>query len=221
MLTTAKDAGVDPDDEPCGRPEALRPRRGELTLPLWELLLKGHAVVLTTLRHRDEDLVLAQRVEGPHPRRLTATERAVCAGAAKGQTNAEIAFDLRLKESTVGSHASHALRKLGVGRRVEAILFRHRSQLVPGLRVGSALLLTLTPLPPLRPGVGLSPAERTVFQGLVEGLSNAEIAARRGVSYRTVANQVTSVLKKHAVGSREELVAGALVAGREGRVSGP
>jgi DNA-binding CsgD family transcriptional regulator len=39
------------------------------------------------------------------------------------------------------------------------------------------------------------------------GLSNAEVAIRRGTSPRTIANQLASVLRKLGVGSRYELAA--------------
>ena len=39
----------------------------------------------------------------------------------------------------------------------------------------------------------------------IAGLSNAEIAKRRGVSVRTVANQIAAVLHKLGVVSRREL----------------
>jgi DNA-binding CsgD family transcriptional regulator len=53
----------------------------------------------------------------------------------------------------------------------------------------------------------LSAAEQEVARLLVDGLSNRDIAARRGTSSRTVANQVASMLRKLGVTSRNELVA--------------
>lgn len=52
----------------------------------------------------------------------------------------------------------------------------------------------------------LTAAERVVLEGLLGGLSNGQIAAARGVSVRTVANQVAAVLKKSGAASRMELV---------------
>ena len=52
---------------------------------------------------------------------------------------------------------------------------------------------------------GLSKAEREVTLALLEGLSNAAIAARRGSAVRTVANQVASIFRKLGVSSRAEL----------------
>jgi DNA-binding NarL/FixJ family response regulator len=52
----------------------------------------------------------------------------------------------------------------------------------------------------------LTRAERSVLELLAAGASNAQIAGARGSSVRTVANQVASLLKKLAAGSRFELV---------------
>ncbi|MCC6665463.1 MAG: helix-turn-helix transcriptional regulator [Polyangiaceae bacterium] len=51
----------------------------------------------------------------------------------------------------------------------------------------------------------LTTTEQAVATGLLAGLSNREIALRRGVAVRTVANQVASVLRKAGVRSRFEL----------------
>jgi DNA-binding NarL/FixJ family response regulator len=51
----------------------------------------------------------------------------------------------------------------------------------------------------------LTHAELGVARKLVEGLTNAQIAAVRGTSERTVANQVAAIFRKLRVGSRAEL----------------
>ena len=53
----------------------------------------------------------------------------------------------------------------------------------------------------------LTDAEVDVARLAIDGLSNAEIAARRGTSLRTVANQMASILRKLGVQSRRELAA--------------
>jgi DNA-binding CsgD family transcriptional regulator len=50
-------------------------------------------------------------------------------------------------------------------------------------------------------------AEREVLEALLEGHSNAEIAARRGTRLRTIANQIARAFAKLGVRSRAELVA--------------
>lgn len=51
----------------------------------------------------------------------------------------------------------------------------------------------------------LTEAERAVATMVIDGLSNAEIATRRGTSVRTVANQLQSLYRKLNVSSRLEL----------------
>lgn len=53
----------------------------------------------------------------------------------------------------------------------------------------------------------LSAGELAVVELVCAGLSNAEIAARRGTRPRTVANQIASIFTKLSVGSRHKLVA--------------
>jgi DNA-binding CsgD family transcriptional regulator len=53
----------------------------------------------------------------------------------------------------------------------------------------------------------LSPTEREVLRLVLEGMRNAQIAARRGTSVRTVANQVASLFRKLGVTCRRELLA--------------
>lgn len=54
---------------------------------------------------------------------------------------------------------------------------------------------------------GLTEAERQVTADVVDGLSNRQIALRRGTAPRTVAKQVASIFRKVGVGSRRQLVA--------------
>jgi DNA-binding CsgD family transcriptional regulator len=53
----------------------------------------------------------------------------------------------------------------------------------------------------------LTAAEWEIATAALEGLSNAAIAARRGRSPRTVANQLASIYRKLRVASRAELAA--------------
>ena len=52
----------------------------------------------------------------------------------------------------------------------------------------------------------LTPAEQAVAALVSQGLSNAQIAQRRGRSPRTIANQVRSIYIKLGIGSRQQLV---------------
>lgn len=58
-----------------------------------------------------------------------------------------------------------------------------------------------------RVGTGLPPAQSETLDLLLAGLSNAEIARRRGRSIHTVAHQVDRIFRRLGVGSRSELFA--------------
>jgi DNA-binding CsgD family transcriptional regulator len=58
-----------------------------------------------------------------------------------------------------------------------------------------------------RSGKGLTPAESDVVAQILKGRSNAQIAALRDASERTVANQIANAFRKLGVTSRLELVA--------------
>jgi DNA-binding CsgD family transcriptional regulator len=79
---------------------------------------------------------------------------------------------------------------------------------------GRFRVVSVSVAPTEEPGKpALSAAEREVFRLLLQGSSNREIAAIRGTSERTVANQVQAVFRKSGVTSRAELCARALRGG--------
>jgi DNA-binding NarL/FixJ family response regulator len=74
------------------------------------------------------------------------------------------------------------------------------------LRGQDVAVLSFPSDPPPLPAE-LSPAEREVMLLVLDGVSNAEIARRRGRSARTIANQIAACYKKLGVSSRLELAA--------------
>lgn len=65
----------------------------------------------------------SQRRESSRLTILTSREREVLALLASGATNAQLADQLTVAESTVKSHVKHILHKLGASNRAAAISF--------------------------------------------------------------------------------------------------
>ncbi|QWC85845.1 response regulator transcription factor [Nocardioidaceae bacterium] len=98
----------------------------------------GHALLAPEVTRR----VIEQMVEQapgtsgtpaarrPLPADLTARERDVLGLLGSGLSNAEIARALVIGETTVKTHVSHVLAKLGVRDRVQAVVFAHEAGLV-------------------------------------------------------------------------------------------
>jgi DNA-binding NarL/FixJ family response regulator len=66
---------------------------------------------------------------------LSAREREILGGLARGRTNRELADDLIVSEATVKTHVSNLLTKLGVRSRVQAVVIAYEAGVVrPGER---------------------------------------------------------------------------------------
>jgi DNA-binding NarL/FixJ family response regulator len=95
----------------------------------------GHAMLAPSVTRR---LITAFATKGPSSvdqarRRLTALterEQEVVRAVARGLSNAEIAGELGMAETTVKAHVSRALAKLGLTNRVQAAMLVHDAGLI-------------------------------------------------------------------------------------------
>lgn len=99
----------------------------------------------------------------------------------------------------------------GGAPRKQAAPTRSASRRQPGrvsrLTAGDHELLVITAprRPRPRPALGLTPAERHVYERVVAGWSARRIAEERGVSERTVINQRQSIYRKLGVANAAAL----------------
>ncbi|MDH6624628.1 DNA-binding NarL/FixJ family response regulator [Streptomyces sp. LBL] len=95
----------------------------------------GDAVISSGLTRELIDIVRRQRpvsVPAPAPRldALTGRERDVLTAVASGCSNAEVAERLSIAPTTVKSHVSHILTKIGARTRVQAVIFAYETGLL-------------------------------------------------------------------------------------------
>lgn len=96
----------------------------------WTALVAGRWSLVDRFERDGRRYVVARRNEYalPDPRALTPRERAIAHLAALGKPNKLIGYELGLSPSTIGSHLSTVMRKLGVKSRVDLIqLISHLS----------------------------------------------------------------------------------------------
>lgn len=181
----------------------------EEALELWKGLVAGEWSLVEQWE-RDGKRFLAAYRNQPQlldPRGLIASERAVLRYVTLGASNKDVAFALGLPLGTVSSAITSILRKLGMKRRVELALLSAPSRL-DRLDVDleddgqlSVLAVDTGPVSDEK----LSPTEREVASFVVQGWSNQRIADQRGVSVKTIMNQVRGIFEKLNVASRSEL----------------
>jgi DNA-binding NarL/FixJ family response regulator len=103
------------------------------------LVAEGDSLLAPSVTRRlIEEFSKTQRADAPPPAsfdELTARELEVLRLIARGMSNAEIAAELFVSETTVKTHVTRVLLKLGVRDRVQAVVTAYESGLVaPGAR---------------------------------------------------------------------------------------
>ena len=191
----------------------------ELSLPLlWRELTRGLCRIVDGFFTPSRCLLVTSPTQNAVPlagRRLHVVE-AILTGL--GQKR--IAIELGLAPSTVALNARLALEALGAHTRPSRVhpllmlsALASRAQ-HPGAAGAlsylddeqASLRVISIPRPDGPLESTLPPAELAVIRSLVEGVSYAEIARRRGTSSRTIANQITAVFRRMKVSGRSELL---------------
>jgi DNA-binding NarL/FixJ family response regulator len=144
--------------------------------------------------------------------RLSNRELAILSAAESGVANKLVAIEQSLACSTVSESLHTAIAKLGFASRTEFLkvmaCLRNAGPAAALRVVGtSELCWVFLPVESFNLDPRLTVAEREVVAGVLNGRSNAAIAAARRTSTRTVANQLAAIYRKLGVSSRWELAA--------------
>jgi DNA-binding NarL/FixJ family response regulator len=137
-----------------------------------------------------------------------------------GHTQQELCVEHKLCAATVSQAVSKTLHMIGLECRVASVpallvMVAHAARRGLSLTAhvaeveidGVKVQLVRADRPDRELDPRLSSAEQTVLRLIVEGLSNAEIGARRHTSTGTVANQAGAIFRKLQVSGRGELLA--------------
>jgi DNA-binding NarL/FixJ family response regulator len=168
-------------------------------------------------------VVVHPRTEGG-AEALTSRQRRVLAARASGMALKLMAFEWGLSIGTISRDLSAAMARLGlesdldvaaifVGSAVESLDQLDEDPLAPPSGLARADARTAgedSVLSFPKPGTDdlrarLTPAERAIVDAVLAGLSTREIAGRRGLAERTVANHIAHVFEKLQVRSRLSL----------------
>lgn len=179
----------------------------------WQEILRGEWRIVKVFE-TDRVNFMARR-ECAADQTLSDRERDVARFTALGYSGKWISYELDLSASTISTYLTQALDKLGLESATELALlcplFADDNTLSGDIELRTyhvgAHEFAVISLPPLDLDLfdELSGAERDVVTLVVDGWTNRAIAEERGVSSRTVANQLASVYRKLDVNSRTEL----------------
>ena len=207
------------------REVAMRAERlsnARIALPqVWQELTRGQTQVVDSFVDDERCyFVLAPLPSGEQGAGLTERRRSILENLLCGKSIKAMAFDLHLSQSTVSQEAKAAMQQLGLqcspcrANPLLAMLARasvdrlfNRCARIACFSVAERMFRIIGAA---RPEAGLSPllspAELAVVRGLLEGRNYLEIAAYRGTSTRTVANQLAAAFRRLGVSGRGSLL---------------
>jgi DNA-binding NarL/FixJ family response regulator len=188
----------------------LRHRDPAAAIELWKGLVSGRWSLVERSGASGARILVAHQNDprAPDPRGLSPRERAIVELVLTGASNKQVAYTLGLAPTTIASHLQRALKKLNLTSRIELVRVGALARkTAPRVTVGDDELGMLAlDAQPRACSLPLTAAERDVALLVCEGLTNAQIADRRGSAERTVANQLARIFAKLSIGSRAELV---------------
>ena len=173
---------------------------------LWQELVEGRYVVQESTHSPTHCILELTRIEGAvrcreKERRCAALLRRLLVGEAQKS----VAYSRAVSTSTVAGACGNSLARMGLPRKLLQVPYL----LVRAAHVDSGMALppceveqhggicyVTVARPDLTLDSVLSAGECSVTGLLMEGLTNEAIAQRRGVSVRTIANQLASVYRK-------------------------
>ncbi|HTQ03445.1 MAG TPA: LuxR C-terminal-related transcriptional regulator [Polyangiaceae bacterium] len=185
----------------------------------WQHVFSGRYRITRWYDRDGRRYVAASRHPEDAAPELTERQQRVLGERAKGTALKVIAVEAGVSIGTVSRDLACAMARLGLGSSADlAAVLGHvadggdtlpraplpspRGLAVERACAGDDADLALSFPIESRPPAALTPAEREVIDGILAGLPNRAIAERRGVSPRTVANQIARIFAKLAVGSR-------------------
>jgi DNA-binding NarL/FixJ family response regulator len=184
----------------------------EAAVRMWRALVAGQWSLIDRFESDGRHLLVARRNEpsAPDPRALTRRERVVAHYVGAGHSNKLIAYTLGVSEGSVSASTASVFRKLRVRSRTEliAILSNRETARSATFDMGDGALVVHSRAGGSQDGItDLTKAENEVARLIVAGKTNAEIAAHRNCSPRTVAVIAAAIYRKLGVRSRSELAA--------------
>lgn len=198
----------------------LRHEAPEQALGLFRALVAGEWSVVDWVDTDGKRMLVVHENPLPlrSPRALTSREAQVAELMVEGRSNSEIGYLLGIGTGTVSRLARDVLAKLGRPRRQDLPRLFERGVMVGELLDAPSTLLVSPAIGDSGTWARLTSAERDVVERALAGESNEDIARARGVSRRTVANQLAAVYARFGVRGRIEL--GGLLGASPPRASG-